>query len=368
MHLQSISNFRAFAIILIVAGHTVSFGLSGEDVFSSAIIDFVTGNTTLFVFISGFMFHYVFYKNFNYRKFVIDKLKNVGLPYFILSSVIIFLYFILGKGYFNEVEMLQNPSNYFPEGILGKIFMVGDSDFIVTLKYFFVGAPVAAYWYIPFALLLFLCSPLHVKFIELNKSLRIYTLIILMLFALLAHRPEFRNPLLNLLYFTPVYLLGIICSIHKETILPFLKSRLFFIALFFVFSFFLILQIYFLEKVHGKFFFEIKGFDFILIGKLLLVFLIWSFLERCYFNIKLLNIVSNTSFSIFFIHGWILRMLKNLRANYFSHSEIQYLTENNFYFIYFIVFFVVLSLSVVISLLIKRMFNYSKVSRYFIGY
>lgn len=27
MHLQSISNFRAFAIILIVAGHTVSFGM-----------------------------------------------------------------------------------------------------------------------------------------------------------------------------------------------------------------------------------------------------------------------------------------------------------------------------------------------------
>ena len=272
----------------------------------------------------------------------------------------------MGKGYFNEAEMLQNPSNYFPEGILGKIFMVGDSDFIVTLKYFFVGAPVTAYWDIPLALVLFLCSPLHVKYIELNKSLRIYTLIILMLLALLAHRPEFRNPLLNLLYFTPVYLLGIICSIHRETILPFLKSNLIFIASFYVF--FLVLQISILDKVHGESFFEIKGFDFILISKLLLIFLMWGFLERYYFNINILNIVSNTSFSIFFIHGWILHVLYSLRAGYFSHSEIQYLTENNLYFIYFIVFFIVLSLSVVISLLIKRIFNYSKMSRYFIGY
>ena len=66
----SIDYFRAIAIILIVAGH--SYGLSYLHFNSNieyAIMNLITGNTALFVFISGFMLHHIFYNRYNFKNF-----------------------------------------------------------------------------------------------------------------------------------------------------------------------------------------------------------------------------------------------------------------------------------------------------------
>jgi len=59
--IKSIEYFRAIAIILIVAGHLLLAGIESSYLFELAIQNIIFGGTTLFVFISGFLFHHVFF-------------------------------------------------------------------------------------------------------------------------------------------------------------------------------------------------------------------------------------------------------------------------------------------------------------------
>jgi surface polysaccharide O-acyltransferase-like enzyme len=86
MYLRSFEYFRAIAIVLIVAGHC--FGISGWQIDSFAermVGNIISGGSSLFVFVSGFLFHHVFYPTFNYRIFMKKKVQNVLLPYLFLS-------------------------------------------------------------------------------------------------------------------------------------------------------------------------------------------------------------------------------------------------------------------------------------------
>jgi len=70
-HLQSLVYFRGIAIVLIVAGHCYS--ISGWHIGTTGdrfLANLISGSTTLFVFISGFLFHHVFYPKFQYGKFM----------------------------------------------------------------------------------------------------------------------------------------------------------------------------------------------------------------------------------------------------------------------------------------------------------
>jgi len=86
MFLNSINHFRAIAILAIVAGHCfylvdASFNTFPERVFCNLL----TGGTVLFVFISGFLFHHIFYKRYQFKKFMAGKFKKVLLPYTLLA-------------------------------------------------------------------------------------------------------------------------------------------------------------------------------------------------------------------------------------------------------------------------------------------
>lgn len=71
--------FRAIAIILVVAGH--SYGAWERDTtVEYALVVVITGATAPFVFISGFFFHEVFYKKFNYSNFLKVNSKRFTLP------------------------------------------------------------------------------------------------------------------------------------------------------------------------------------------------------------------------------------------------------------------------------------------------
>ncbi len=76
-----INYLRAFAILLVVAGHTLVWGKKDSLIaFTNNYL--FTGGTLLFVFIAGFLFQYLSYK-FEYKKYLITKVKNVLLPYWI---------------------------------------------------------------------------------------------------------------------------------------------------------------------------------------------------------------------------------------------------------------------------------------------
>jgi len=77
---------RAIAILFIVAGH--SFSVWSIDTLPEKVLaNIITGGTSLFVFISGFFFHHIFYKDFEYKVFIKRKIKKVLVPYIILSTL-----------------------------------------------------------------------------------------------------------------------------------------------------------------------------------------------------------------------------------------------------------------------------------------
>ena len=80
-----IALYRGFAIFTIVLIHMLlsvggykRYGLPNNDgIIHKFALSFLTDNTSLFVFISGFLFYYVFYKrNINFREFYIKNKKH----------------------------------------------------------------------------------------------------------------------------------------------------------------------------------------------------------------------------------------------------------------------------------------------------
>jgi len=77
MFLNSINYLRAIAIIIIVAGHCD--GLSGwepNNIVEKSVENLIRGGTDIFMFISGFMFYHIYFRNFDYRGFVRKKYRK----------------------------------------------------------------------------------------------------------------------------------------------------------------------------------------------------------------------------------------------------------------------------------------------------
>ncbi|OLF37657.1 MULTISPECIES: acyltransferase family protein [unclassified Psychrobacter] len=360
MYLKSISNYRAIAIIAIVASHIYGFGLSSPDPVTYFIKSIITGSTGLFVFISGFMFYYVFYKKYEYKHFIKNKILNIGVPYSILAIIAICITYFLSSGYFNANSL----SSYsYRDGI---IFKVEDSTFTIVLKYYATGRFLTAYWYIPFALILFASAPIHIFFISLRKRLQLEVVILLSLVSIFGHRPVAEtNPFQSLVYYTPIYLIGILVAMNRNKVKVTIENKKAVIILIFLVFTFTIVQ-YSTGHIgnYNKLFFYFDGMDFMYLQKISLILLVYIFLEKYSFNLYFIDVISKTSFSIFFIHPWLIILFKEI---FYNLGFVFYPEENNL-FLYMFMLVLILSISVLISLSIKKSFKYSIKTRYLIGY
>lgn len=153
------------------------------------------GGTGLFVLISGFFFHRVFYARFNYKQFLAKKFSAL-LVLFIVISMTALAIFIL---------------DFWQDGLSQQEVLLKSWD---TVRKGYVLYP---HWYIPFILLTFLCSPMHIAYIRAGLPVQIIILVVLSGIALLLHRPLLNvNVLQSLVYFTPYYLLGILFSLYQS--------------------------------------------------------------------------------------------------------------------------------------------------------
>ncbi|MEZ9231726.1 acyltransferase [Vibrio amylolyticus] len=358
MYLQSINNLRGVAIILIVIRHLFQYGFQGNDVISLAIKSSIGGGTTiLFVFVSGFMFYHVFYQSFNYRKFISNKIINLGGPYFILGTVAIVGLYASGGGYFDSTMEHE----YYPAGGL---FTTDDSTVTTFIKYYLSGRFLTAYWFIPYGILCFALAPIHIKFTHLKPSAQLGVIFCLSCVSMVVQRPVLGvNPLHSVVYFTPIYLLGIYICMHKEEVLINLHGKLRFLLVGI-----LVLAFYHgymgVEGAYSKPFFEFNGIDLLYLQKVMLVLCLYGALERWKFNNGLLNTISRTSFAIYFIHPWFMLMLSKFTSRYdISHLGLDYNL-----LLYFSVCGLVLSLSCCCALVTKWIFRGSKKTRYLLGY
>lgn len=283
---------RGMAIAMIVLGHSIFLA---QPVFPALLENVLRGGTGLFVFISGFFFHRVFYARFDYTQFIAKKASALLIPFLIISA---FALLIRMLGWWQDGLTWQ-------ENLLNAWY---------TLRNGYILYP---HWYIPFIFLTFLCSPLHLVYIRAQLSGKIIVLLAFSLIALLIHRPQSNsNFLQSLIYFTPYYLLGILFSQYEPQLRrwhwPLLVVSLLIIATT------AIVQTYIWVHLgnYHKAAFVYEGWDLqfiqVLLGCIALLTLCrhihWPWLQQhlCW--------LADLSFPIFFIHPLLTIALENLVA------------------------------------------------------
>ena len=356
MFLVSLNYFRAIAIVLIVAGHCYNLvGIHAETLIEKTLINILTGGTSLFVFISGFLFHHIFYSRYKYMKFMKGKVKNVLVPYFLLSIPIIYWYILKNDGWLPY---------FMPQGT-----GILDEVIIPTLKYYWTGAAMTAYWYIPFIMVTFALSPLHILFIRQKTTVQVIGTMCLVVIAIFLQRPLHNYLVLqSVLYFMPVYLIGIFSSIHREKIYQLLERKeLILLVMVIILAG---VQAYFVSNEgYHKAPFEYGGIDIMFLQKIILSFFFLIFLHRFEgTQSKILDIIASTSFAIFFIHGYLKYSgMKVMSAIGIQNLSNLALFEGSSQWIVLIVaVLVITTLCILMALMIKKILP--KYSRYLIGY
>lgn len=301
--LNSLDYFRGISIIIIVAGHSfAAIGWEPSGLLEDILFNLILGGTSLFVFISGFLFHHVFYRKFKYKKFFFGKVKYVLLPYLLMSAFPIILALIQKSG-----EQIELNSYFFSEdqGIWSEYLRPA---FLLLGT----GHAAIAYWYIPFAMLLFALSPLFIGYINSSVKFRNFCLLSSFLVAVIIHRPIYNLFVLqSIIYFLPVYLLGIQSSIHRQYLYEKLHNKEFLLLLLAIALAALQLK---LSGSAGNFHKDMLAItipDIIVIQKSIICLFFMVFLHRFEsVHIFLLHRIASASFAIFFLHPLLLRAFK----------------------------------------------------------
>ena len=348
--LHSVNYFRGVAIILIVLGHC--FGLANWGFFDDwqqagygvqLLYSASVNSSVYFVFISGFLYYHIFYPKFSYGKFMRKKVQYVLLPYILISLIPIAYKVLSGVG---DIHLSAS---------------INDNPFLLSVWFLFSGRTSIASWYIPMAMLLFAISPLINIIIKKRKSLA--ASLILLPVSLLIHRPiDNLNHIQSLIYFLPVYFLGIWSCQNHQKILKYLQNnqRKLWIAIFAITC--ILIQVFVFHHVGNfhKDFWSFTVVDVNLLQKIAICFLFLSWLDT-YENTDIIPLkkTADTSFAVYFIHPYIILVLDKLSGmlnwNY-SGSLLTLITATS----------VTLVASMGLALVIKKFLG--KKSRYLIGW
>jgi len=336
-------SFRGLSIALIVAAHTfyVEPDLYQINKFDEAFISVLSGTTGLFVFISGFFFHFVFYGRMSYVGFIKKKFLAIGVPFLLITT-----FFVL-VGYL----------------VLGRVPGVSISNinlYYEFLRIYFMTGLFTAHWYIPFAALLFLLTPLFNYYISLKNKSKLYLLIFLSIFPFFSGRPSDANIFHEFLYFCPFYLLGIYVSMNREFLFRFLNGHY---TLFLVLMlFFVFLQIFFtgvVGNLRKDLIFSFEGIDLVFIQKIMmcLFFVGWIGSSKIK-DSKFLRMLADMSFGVFFIHGIVLLLQKEI-----GYYEVVIISGGIYGSLNFLI---VMGISLFVVYVTKRVLGRN--SRFLIGY
>ncbi len=324
MFYNHINNFRGFAILLIVAGHSIDFFNWGNSpIVYNFLQAFFKNGTVFFVFISGFLFQHLSAK-YEYKNFLIKKFKNVILPYLIIYIPALIYYFFA----FSDEKHLQS---FFEEPLLFQIFQL-----------YISGDALGPLWFIPMIFIFFIISPILLN-ID-NKNLYKYIIPISLIISLFIPR-DHSNPIIqNFVHFFSIYIIGMCVSRFHENVIKFavkfFPQICFFSILlttFLAFDYNIQSSINYLSKLIGCF--AILGLFYKLDNKI----------NKCF------SLLATLSFGIFFVHGYFLVFFKILTSK-FLHI---YLTGNIIYVILYTIFILFITIGSIV-LAKKILGQYSK--------
>lgn len=299
--LTYIHYLRGLAILMIVGVHCLPSFSWDENLNSLSIFRSLLDNSTIiFVFIAGFLFQHLYHKHFSYKQYLSKKIKYVVLPYLIISVPAIADKILFGGdavAWFPEY--IKNSSN-----IIQIIYMIG------TGKHF------PPFWFIPMIVVFYLIAPV-LLWLDRRKNFYTYLFPFILLAGFFSsYYGYYSDTISSFIYFLPVYILGMWTSRHKEMITG-LGAQLAVPFLLVYLSIFLleINNVITIDKLHHidqltetTFHFNFSKFKVILLCFILLN-LFYLFKEK---EMKILLLLGNYSFGIYFIHFYFIVIIQKL--------------------------------------------------------
>lgn len=302
MFLRYVHNFRAVAIVVIVAGHAiVTLGWPVVSPTRDFLLDLLDNGTVLFVFVAGFLFHHLSAR-YRYRDYLTKKLTNVIVPYLLIMLPAV-AYTVL----FTDVgATTPQLAGLHPLAQAGWMFLHGSGTFNYPL------------WFIPMISLFYLAAPVFIRFVS---HPRLYlVLVVLVPLSMLAHRTPESDTLTIALYFLPAYVAGMWASQYRARIEPLLDRYLLPLAAAYLAA---VLVAFLFDDWHGNYYGatpfsqEHGPVDWLFAQKLLLCFALLAVLRRLDTALgERLRFLGDVSFTIFFAHGYALFAVQVVYARF----------------------------------------------------
>lgn len=336
--LWSFHYFRTFAIINIIFIHTWRFPPNSKFIQSSSFVDATRdmlfhGSTIYFLFISGFLFHYLS-TNFNIRGYYTSKIKNVITPYVFISIFLIFA-----------------------EDFTGQKANLPWFEYVFKIPQQLInGTASFQFWYIPFIILVFAISPL---FLQLKEKDFVRFAPWIFVLPILGTRTQIYITLGQFIYFLPVYLWGIYVSMRYIHVMKKVKRYRISLLLIAVSTSVILLFVDHEYQYLGTF---SPRESLVYLQKMSITFLILNLSQNIHHNkYWVLDILAKISFALYFLHVIFDRHLKKI---YFVVADFTPQALQIPVSIVYVLF--LLMVNMLFCLILKK--TLGNRSRYFIGY
>ncbi|MCD9551796.1 acyltransferase family protein [Photobacterium carnosum] len=304
---KSINWFRGIAMIFIVLTHIPVYENTISEKWHTQFTLFKTDGSFFFVFIAGFLFFHL-KDRYDYIPFLKNKFKNVISPYLICITPLLLL-----AVYFNLSGLSWFNANLIPS-------YVSQNNIIYYISYLVStgGAIMEPYWFIPMTAIFFLFSPFLIKTIN-SKYFYLITLITLA-FTLTTNEAGLVSPVQSAIHWVGVYLFGAFICKHFIIINKY-RYYLFFPCLF------LTIITIFLDNELVVF--NYINHDHIIRVPFTLMFLtLFSIIEHdiSKLNMRMLDIIAKYSFGVYFLHPYIIQVLKMLPIEYNNYGFLSWIS------------------------------------------
>ncbi|MCO6537439.1 MAG: acyltransferase [Gilliamella sp.] len=345
--IHSIHVLRGVAIIMIVFSHCLGVFKNTHLIANSYLFSFLNlfafNFTTFFVLIAGFLFQHLTYK-FDTKTYYLSKFKTVVCPYI---SVSIFCFVFFHYQYLSNLPWFSSTETSVVSSIV---------------RMMLTGTQLLPLWFIPMIIIIYLMAPLLYFW---SKKNLIVAGLIAMFWVVVFTKPDFTQPILNLLHYGPVYLIGMMIKQNYQIIIKTVKDNLFLVVFLFSLCFFVPFAYRYMSHL------GVEKLYYDTLQKIVLFILALYFLDGLNHKTnegklyKFFSYMANISFPIYFIHEIIVLELEQLL--YISPLGYVIKTDNGWLASLGAVIFLVSTLivSVIIAKIITLVFKNK--AKYLIG-
>jgi surface polysaccharide O-acyltransferase-like enzyme len=309
MFLNYIHNFRAIAILFIVAAHcswAVPSCAEQRVFFRDAAEIILMNGTVLFIFIAGFLFQYLS-SSFSYTMYLSKKLKFVILPYILFSLPAIAVK-VSSAG---DVQLLHPALNEYAIP-----FIWSNTALLYYFKqigwYLISGDSLTPFWFIPMMAILYIIAPILIR---LDRGEKIYWLLpAFVIISVIVPRPYNTVQISQSLpHFFSVYLFGMFCCRYRDILLEKMQT-------YWVWCLLGVVGMIQLEMFFPTMQLGYSPFNYLqkMFLSVLLLYWLWQADAHIHPRVRSsANVLADLSFGIYFVHYYFVYGVREF--SFFSH-------------------------------------------------